>query len=104
MREADLMRSIMIAASREGHRLFRNNVGAVKAADGPWIHYGVGGKGGSDLIGMTRQGRFAAIEVKASGKPTVEQTEFIEMVRRQGGVAGVAYNIEEALEILNGTG
>ena len=95
------MRLIMIAASKAGHRLMRNNVGGFQAMDGRWIHYGLGGKGGSDLIGMTRDGRFAAVEVKGKGgRPTVEQLEFIAMVTRQGGIAGVVYSVAETLELL----
>ena len=102
MTEADLMRLIMIAASQAGHRLMRNNVGGFQAMDGRWIHYGLGGKGGSDLIGVTREGRFVAVEVKLTGKATVEQLEFVAMVRKQGGLAGIAYSVEEALTILEG--
>ena len=99
--ESDLMHEIMIAASQAGHRLLRNNVGAFQAMDGRWIHYGLGGKGGSDLIGMTRQGRFAAIEVKGLSKLTREQIEFISMIQSRNGVAGVAYSVAEALAILS---
>ena len=58
--------------------------------------------GVSDLIGWT-QGRFVAIEVKASrGRVTDEQKAFIDLVRRSGGLAGVARSVEEATAILEG--
>lgn len=103
MRESDLHRAIMIAASAAGHRMWRNNTGATQNADGQWIRYGVGGVGGSDLIGGTRTGRIAAIEVKLPRKrPTEEQAAFLAVVAGLGGVAGVAHSVEEALAILNG--
>jgi hypothetical protein len=101
MKESNLHREIMIAASEHGHRLFRNNVGKLQDRKGMWVAFGIGGKGGSDLIGIQRGGRFAAIEVKVPGeKPTEDQVSFIEAVKRAGGVAGVARSVDEALAIL----
>lgn len=60
--------------------------------------------GYSDLTGYRRsEGRFVAIEVKtASGRPTEEQLNFIEQVRKAGGCAGIARSVDEALEIIGG--
>ena len=100
--EGVLMRQIQVAASAQGHRLLRNNVGAYfNDATGRWIRYGVGGPGGADMIGWTRDGRFAAIEVKVGRRqPTAEQTTFILAVQAAGGRAGVARSVAEALSIL----
>lgn len=66
-----------------------------------WIHYGVGDKGGSDLIGCTLAGRFVALEVKTpTGRATPEQLRFIEAVRRNGGVGAVVRSVEEAVQVL----
>ena len=101
MKESNLHRAIMLAASRAGHRLFRNNVGALKDGRGVWVRYGVGGNGGSDLIGWTRDGRFVAIEVKVEkGKPTEQQLAFVEAAKSMGCVAGVVWSVEEAMGLL----
>jgi len=64
----------------------------------------VGFKGLPDLIGMLRYtGRLFAIEVKRpGGKATPEQHEVLDWVRKQGGLAGVASSIEEAIVIVEG--
>ena len=89
------MRAIQLEASRQGHRLFRNNVGTAKTQDGRWITFGLC-KGSSDLIGWTKEGRFLAVEVKsARGKATKEQLSFIEQVNSMGGLGFVAKSVEE---------
>lgn len=58
-------------------------------------------KGGSDIIGISPDGRFLAIEVKTpKGRPTKEQMRFIEAVRNAGGIAGIARSPEEALDLI----
>lgn len=57
--------------------------------------------GSSDLIGVTPDGRFLAVEVKTSkGRTTIQQTNFIDAVRNAGGVAGIARSPDEALRLL----
>ena len=51
MNEMNRLRAIMLGLSTPGVRLFRNNCGALKDADGRLIRYGVANPGGSDLIG-----------------------------------------------------
>ncbi len=114
MKEANISRLIMVEASRHGHRLFLNargrgwvggksdvRDGVVTLKGAAQVTFGVGPDGASDLIGWTRDGRFAAIEVKKPGqKPRPEQFAFIEGVRRAGGVAGWATSADEAMAIL----
>jgi hypothetical protein len=69
-------------------------------------------KGSSDLIGLRtitigpehlgqRLAVFAAIEVKSDrGRPTPEQTAFLELVQQMGGLAGVARSVSDAAGIL----
>lgn len=106
------MKRIMLAASRATGRLFRNNVGVLQDAEGRYVAYGVGGKGGSDLLGWetievtpdmvgTKVAVFCAIEVKRPGESaTPEQLDFINMVVSAGGRAGVAESPEIALDIM----
>ena len=106
-KETDLMRAIQLAYGVGTTRLFRNNVGALEDKNGRLVRFGLG-TGSSDLIGvsMTQNGigRFVALEVKLPGqKPTREQLAFIEMVKAMGGLAGVAYSVDDAGEILKDT-
>lgn len=83
--------------------LYRNNVGALKDSTGRLVRYGLG-VGSSDLIGIRKSdGRMVAIEVKVPGKnATPEQQQFLNIIKRHGGLAGVAHNVEEARKIILG--
>lgn len=66
----------------------RQNTGAAKVG-GRFIRFGW--RGCSDLLGMLKDGRLLAVEVKApGGRVRPEQAEFLSLVRRFGGVAFVA--------------
>ena len=110
--EAKVQNVIRLALGRGLVRLWRNNTGALKDQQGRMVTFGLC-KGSSDLIGwrsitITQDmvGRqlavFTAIEVKDKGRPTPEQLAFIDVVRKAGGLAGVARSVEEAQAILDG--
>lgn len=95
------MRHCMLEASKLGAIVWRNNVGILPDRNGVPVKFGVCNPGGSDLIGIYR-GRFLAIEVKQPGKnPTPEQRNFIEIIRKHGGIAGVAREAADVKKILN---
>ena len=99
MTEQTIQKQIMIALSLSGCLVFRNNTGAVKDGD-RFIRYGLC-KGSSDIIGLTPSGQFLAVEVKKrTGKPTKEQLTFIDAINEQGGIAGIARSVEDALLLL----
>jgi len=123
MLENDIQKLIMLAASRAGAKIFRNNtaqgwVGQSKRlSDGsvliiaPRVLYAGLCVGSSDLIGWTtrvitadmvgkRVAIFTAIEVKAGTRPTKEQLAFISAVRNGGGIAGVARSEQEAHNLI----
>lgn len=91
--------------------LFRNNVGAFKDKAGRFVRFGLV-KGSSDLIGWTRieitpemigqtVAVFTAIECKtAKGRATDKQVYFVERVKRDGGYAGIARNVEDAMTVI----
>lgn len=97
MREAELIRRLMLEESQRGVRLWRNNCGMLQDKEGRWIKYGVCNPGGSDLIGFTPRiiagetvAIFTAIEAKTGRqKPTKEQGRFLEAVEKAGGIARV---------------
>ncbi len=113
-KESAVSNSIMLKLSKAGFRVFRNNIGSAWMATGKPINtgngdmllknaravaFGVGGKGGSDLIGWhtvevtedmvgKKIAIFAAIEVKAPGGAVrPEQVNFVNQVNAAGGKA-----------------
>lgn len=97
--EANIQREIMLALSQAGCTVWRNNTGAFKDGD-RFIKYGLR-KGSSDLIGITKCGRFLAVEVKtAKGRATNDQLNFINVVKSKNGIAFIARSAEEALRLL----
>jgi hypothetical protein len=110
--ETDILRSILLCVGGVA-KLFRNNVGSLPTPSGSRVTYGVGGPGGSDLIGWRSKivtsdmvGKpvaiFCAIEVKdQKGKPSHEQSHFLSAVRIAGGISGIARSPKEALNLLD---
>lgn len=73
--------------------------GKVKGRGGHWMTLGVPGL--PDIMGQLRTGHLFGIECKQPGnKPTEDQERFIDMIRQNGGLAGVATSVDEALEVL----
>ncbi len=113
MNEMNRLRAIMLGLSTPGVRLFRNNCGALKDTEGRLIRYGVANPGGSDLIGWRsvtvtsdmvgqKLAVFLAIEVKGErGKATDAQKNFLDRVKADGGLAGVARTVEDARAIVS---
>jgi len=76
------------------------------------VTYGLGGPGGSDLVGQLRgSGRFAALEVKRPGwRPRnakdkarwASQVAFLKRVRRSGGIGAAVDCLEDARGVLAG--
>lgn len=112
--ETNLQARIWKAVSTEPNvRLWRNNVGTCKAADGRFIRFGLC-PGSSDLIGFTSItitpdmvgqtiALFTSIEIKTpSGRVTPEQQSFLDFVQRSGGRAGVARSVQDANNIISG--
>lgn len=123
--ESNITKEIMLAASREKATLFRNNTGM--GWIGERINYSQPGyvllrnarplnaglcKGGSDLIGWKKititadmVGKeiaiFTAVEVKSlKGRASADQINFINQVRLNGGISGIARNTDDARNLL----
>jgi hypothetical protein len=81
-------------------RVWRNNTGSVKTEDGRFVTFGL--KGSADIIGILQGGRFLAIEVKKpGGRVSPDQKKFIDTINAEGGIAFVAYSVDEVIEKLN---
>ena len=58
-------------------------------------------KGMSDIMGILKDGRTLAIEVKSrTGRMRPGQEEFLQTIRSAGGVAGVCRSVEDAQRLL----
>ena len=113
MKEGGLTRRIMLATSRAGATVWRNNAGVARYPDGSVVKYGVANPGGSDLIGLAsievtpsmvgqRVAVFLAIEVKTpSGRLTDDQRRFIDFVRAAGGIGIVARSEDDLAPIVS---
>jgi len=113
MSEQAIQQRIRLACSRGRVRLWRNNTGRLRDERGQLVTFGLC-PGSADLIGyrsvtvtpdMVGQtlAVFAAVEVKAErGRPTPEQTAFLEHVTAAGGLAGIARSVADAERILGG--
>jgi len=111
--ETKIQRAIMLTLSEAGCLIFRNETAGawvgkklhhagqqVTLGDARFMPFGLC-KGSSDLIGLTPDGLFLAVEVKTkTGRATKEQLNFIDQVRKHGGKAGIARSPKEALGIL----
>jgi hypothetical protein len=120
---------ILLACGSGNVRLWRNNVGtgwagqatkvtpgnlravsqALRPGDvvirqGRPLHAGLC-VGSSDLIGyrvVDGVAQFVALEVKsATGRPTAQQTQFLDHITSVGGCAGIVRSVEDAQTVLS---
>jgi hypothetical protein len=59
-------------------------------------------KGLSEDLGVLPRGRFLAIEVKrpGGGKPSEQQTAFVQEINSRGGLAFFACSVEDVMKVL----
>ena len=113
--EKRIQDEIRLAASDHGMVLWRNSMGQgwmgrklseengyLRLANAYRISFGIGGKGGSDLIGyksvtitpdMVGQkiAQWVAVEVKSkTGRLSKEQRHFLDVIEKAGGIALIA--------------
>lgn len=97
--EGGLVNECLIALSEAGCLAWRNDTGAYRAPGGRLIRYGLC-KGSSDIIGISPDGVFFAVECKMpKGKATPEQNRFLSAIKSKGGRSGIARSSAEALDI-----
>jgi hypothetical protein len=109
--EQTIQQHIRLACSSGNCRLFRNNTGTLKDANGRPVQFGLC-KGSADLIGWTTHtitpemvgtqvAVFTSIEVKtATGRLRPEQQQWLDAVHAAGGIAGVARSVADAQQLL----
>jgi len=102
MKEIDVQNSIRLALNPYAI-VFRANVGTFRTNDGRAVSTGLP-KGFSDLFGYRKtDGKIFFIEVKnEKGKLRKEQIHFLESMKNNGAIAGVARSPEDAIALING--
>lgn len=105
VRERDILFAILEFLAARRVMAWRANTGAAKLsnADGAERFVRFGPKGQSDILGLLPPaGRMLAIECKAPGKKaTTDQAAFLDAIRRNGGLAFVADNVDAAMVIVD---
>lgn len=90
----------------KANRIFswRNNTqGRIVQTKAGAIMSGSFSKGSADILGCLPNGRFLAIEVKSpGGKISAEQQNFIDSVRRNGGVGLIVTTVDEVIRTITG--
>jgi|TARA_Y100000310_G_scaffold110581_1_gene108968 Holliday junction resolvase len=102
MKEQDLVKLIIDYLLLKGHFVWRNNTGLTKAK---YINkqgiaknrvWRSGVPGSSDILGISQNGKFIAVECKiGKNRPTEKQQEFLGKIRGHGGYAIVAHSLED---------
>jgi len=104
--EADILRAIMALLKRHPRvaQCWRQNSGTFQERnrDGSVRYIRANTqKGMSDIMGVLKDGRTLAIEVKSRvGKMRPGQDEFLQTIRQAGGVAGVCRSVDDAVRLL----
>lgn len=101
--EKEVQKSLIEYLNYRGHYVWRNNSFAMNTTDtrGRNHFFWAGLKGSSDILGISKDGRFIAIEVKRKGnKPSPFQKAFLEEIRSRNGIAVVAYSLDDITSIL----
>ena len=92
--ESDVVAATMLALSRIGALVMRNNSGALRDATGRLVRFGM--KGSADII-VCHRGRFVAVECKQQGKlPSPHQSRYAVAVMDAEGIYAVVRSKEEA--------
>jgi hypothetical protein len=99
--EAEIQRAILDWLAWRGVFCWRNNQQGVPLHDGTGGYRPSPTRGIADILGVLPRGIFLAIEVKRPGaKPTTAQSEFLNRVLVEGGVALIASGIGEVEQAL----
>jgi hypothetical protein len=95
--EGNVLSDIKQYLSARGIFFFRCNTGRRGG-----VSFGI--KGAPDIVGILPGGRFLAIEVKGpGGKASIDQLQFLGDIAKNGGVAFVAFSVDDVARHLEST-
>lgn len=96
--EQDIQKGIIDYLKLKQFVVFKHRNVGIKKPNGSFIPLAFGEKGISDIIACSKTGTFVAIEVKKpGGKPSPEQLDFLERVRKNKGIGILAYSLDDVL-------
>ena len=96
-RESDIKRAIEYYLKVRGCLVIPYRTTGIRTANKGWIP--ARRTGISDLLGLTREGRFFAIEVKVpGGRLSPEQDQFLKSVLSFGCIAMVAMSVDDVIK------
>lgn len=104
MNEQQLQNLILDYLLMKGHFAWRNNTGAFSfESKGKKRYFRAGKKGSADILGVSKDGKAIAIEVKSpkrklEGSP--EQVQFLDEFNRRGGYGIMTNTLEQVQEVL----
>lgn len=101
-KESEIQKSIVDYLKLKKYVVFKHrNVGIFKQDTKKYIPLPTGELGISDIIGCSPRGQFVAIEVKKpGGKPSDNQIDFLHKIRLNGGIAILAYSLDDVMSKL----
>jgi|TARA_R100000501_G_C2569793_1_gene77091 hypothetical protein len=103
-KETDIVKAILDYLAYKHIIAWRNQSGMlISSYKGKERAIRLGKKGVADIIGVfpDGSGRIMCLEVKTQiGKPTPEQSEFLESVREAGGIAEIVRSIEDVIKLI----
>lgn len=98
--ERQIQTDIMDYLKSKGFIMLKFNNGT-HSAHGSKIATKKSSRGVADLLGVSPDGRFTAVETKRpGGKPTIAQIAFVEEVKKRGGIGLITDNLEDVKKIL----
>ncbi len=102
MSERRIQSEILLAAPRLGVRLWRFQTGKYQLPDGRWVASGFAGA--ADLWGyVVGSGRYVAVECKTpTGRATAQQLRFLDVVKKDGGIAGICRSVADFENLIRG--
>jgi hypothetical protein len=94
-----LLKQCLLQLTTHGYMAWKNSTGALKANTGHFQRYGL--KGSADIIGLTPEGQFLAIEIK-TGKAVQNkaQVSFQKAIESRNGIYKIIRTYEELIEWL----
>jgi hypothetical protein len=102
-KEGDLVKQVIAYLNLRRVFAWRQNQGAVASTHKgkrSFVRF-AGVEGISDIIGILPGGRFLAIETKVRpNKPTKVQRAFLDAVTLAGGLAIVAYDLDDVIQVI----
>lgn len=104
MKETHLVKNIIDYLNYRGHFVHRTQSGMAKVVNkyGNQHMMRLAQAGTADITGCSKDGRFIAIECKIKpNKPTELQEHYLEEIRKRGGIALVAFDLNDVLQQKN---